>query len=149
MANLIAPLNVFPSNGGYLTQYVAGHCQTQDGTATKVHIKLNIPKPSGAGPMVMIEAVGFAYGSAQAIRSCWTFYAYLNSLYSVNVGNVYPGMNAEAVYYSTDNFVCLRGGISGYFSGFVLNAYVNAGDGPGTPVTVQASAWNTNAGNFY
>ena len=142
-------MKVFPSNGGYLSQYVAGHCQTQDGTATKVHIKLNLPKTSLYSAMVMIEAVGFAYGSAQAIRSSWCFYQYLSTLYSVNVNNVYPGMNAEAVYYSTDNFVCLRGGLSGYFSGFVLNAYVNAGDGAGIPISVQAQAWNTNAGNFY
>ena len=149
MATLVAPMNVFPSGSGYLSQYAIGQCSNQDGTATKVHMKLNLPKTSANGTMVMIEAVGYAYGSAQAIRSSWCFYHYQSLLYSANVANVYPGMNAEAVYFSADNFVCLRAGLSGYFSGFVLNAHTGSGDGAGRPITLQAQAWNTNAGNFY
>ncbi len=149
MATLTTPVKVFPSGAGHLSQYGIGHCSTTDGTATKVHIKTSILKPAGVGPMVTIEALGFAYGSAQAIRSSWSFYAYQNSLIHIGFSNIYPGMVAEAVYYSTDNYVCLRGGLTSYFSGFILNAYVCAGDSPGTPITVTASAWNTNAGNFY
>lgn len=149
MANLVAPMNVFPSGSGYLSQYVVGQGSNTDGTATKVHLKLNLPKTNLNGSMVMIEAVGYAYGSAQAIRSSWCFYQYQGSLYGVGVANIYPGMNAEAVYFSADNFVCLRGGLSGYYSGFVLNAHTGSGDGAGRPITLQAQAWNTNAGNFY
>lgn len=148
MANLISPTNVFPSGAGYLSQYVIGQCETTD-TFSKIHIKLDVARSNTVNTMAMIEAVGFAFGSSQAIRSSWCFYQYQSLLYSVGVANVYPGLTAEAVYYSSDNFVCLRGSIASYYSGFVLNAYVNSGDGDGRLINVTASNWNNNAGNFY
>lgn len=148
MANLIAPTRVFPSGAGYLSQYGIAQLSTTD-NFTKIHIKTNIPRET-AGIMVTIEAVGFAYGAAQAIRSSWCLYQWQSALYSIGVSNVYPGLVAEAVYYSADNYVCLRGSAgSSYFTGFALNAYVNAGDGPGRPVSVLTWDWNNNAGNFY
>jgi hypothetical protein len=150
----VKPFRVYPDNasisGGFLNQYVIGNCNNTDGTATKVHVKLNIPKTNtGTGQMMMIEALGFAYGSSQAIRCSWTFYQYNNTLFSVNVQTVYPGLTAEAVYYSSDNFVCLRGAVLGYYSGFILNAYVGNGDQPGFLVAQTAQAWNTNAGAYF
>jgi hypothetical protein len=144
------PLRIHPGGAGYLNQYFMGFLNTADGTATKVHIKTSMPKGTGANNvMVTFEAVGFAYGSAQAIRSSWCLYQYQSTLYSMNGSNVYPGMVAEGIYYSADNFVCLRGGLSGYFSGFMLNAYVGNGDGAGTLITIQDAAWNTNAGAHF
>ena len=70
-------------------------------------------------------------------------------MYQVGVSTVYPGLTAEAVYYSTDNYVCLRAAAASYYAGFALNAYVNAGDGPGRSISVLSSNWNNNTGNFY
>jgi hypothetical protein len=100
--------------------------------------------------MVNVEAVGFSYGTAQAIRCSWSFYQWSSTLYSIGLETIYPGLTPEAVYYSADNFVCLRGGTSStYFIGFALNVYCASGDGAGNPVIFTEIVSNNVTGNHF
>lgn len=148
MATLHAPTGVYPDAYGPLIQYsIASFNETVIGL-NNIHIKTDIPKGT-PGFMVMIEAVGFAYGSAQAIRAEWCFYQWESVLYSTGFQAIYPGLTPTAVYFSTDNYVCLRGTWASYYSGFTLNAYVGNADRPGTPIGILDVSANTNTGNYY
>lgn len=120
-----------------------------------IHIKTNIPKQSSV--MAMFEAIGYnlgqAYNPGKPVRCCWCFYTYSGTAdpYSVGLTNSYTGLSAHGVYYSADNYTCLRAyhSVSTYYCGFSLDAYVNAGANPGYPVTVLAASQNNTAGNYY
>jgi hypothetical protein len=137
-----------PATYGHAVQYSAGWFNTTDTSSSKVHIKTSVPRQS-SGTMATIEAVGFAYGAAQAIRCAWSFYQWNNTLYSIGLEQIYPGLTPEAVYYSSDNFVCLRGAMTSYFSGFQLNVYCANGDGVGNPITFPAIVTNNVTGNHF
>lgn len=148
MATLVTPTGIYPDAYGPLIQYSIASFGTATGGMDQVHIKTNIPKGT-PGFMVMIEAVGYAYGNGQAIRAEWCFYQWESALYSTGFQAVYPGLTPTAVYFSVDNFVCLRGTWASYYSGFTLNAYVGNADRPGTPIGVLDIVSNTNAGNYF
>jgi hypothetical protein len=148
MATSQRPLLVGPVNSGHAVQYSAGWFNTTDTSSTKIHIKTSVPR-ANPGFMVTVEAVGYNYSNAQAIRCAWSFYQWQSTLYSVGLEVIYPGMTPEAVYFSSDNFVCLRGAWNSYFSGFQLNAYCANGDGAGNLITFPAIVTNNVTGNHF
>lgn len=152
MATSAPPLSILPVSGGYAMQYAIGQFYTDSTTATKIHIKTNIPKGTtgSQGYMVLVEAVGFNYGVSQAVRASWCFYEWQGTIYSKGVQNVYPGMTPEEIYYSSDNYVCLRASLPGtYYLGFVLNGYCANGDGAGLPIGITTIVANTVTGNHF
>ena len=86
------------------------------------HYKTNITM---SNIMIMIEALGYAYGAGQAIRSAVCFYAYAGtgSVISIGTGNVYGGMTMQGAYTSTDGYACFYTYSPSYYSGWVFNAY--------------------------
>lgn len=86
------------------------------------HYKTNIPMNN---IMVMIEALGYAYGAAVAIRSAVCFYAYAGNSNVINIGtsNVYSGMAMQGAYRSSDGYACFYTNVSSYYSGWVFNSY--------------------------
>jgi hypothetical protein len=110
------------------------------------HYKTNIALSTYI--MIMIEAVGYAYGANQSIRSCWVGYSY-SYLAQAGVADVYGGMNAHGVYVSSDNYICIRAYCPSYFSGWCFNAYTVCPAGYNADVTFTASVQTSNSGNYY
>ena len=110
------------------------------------HYKTNIALSTYI--MVMIEAIGYAYGANQSIRSSWVFYSY-SHLSNPATANVYSGMNADGVYVSSDNYVCIRAYCPSYFSGWTFNAYTLNPTGYNTQVQFTAVVQTSNSGNYY
>lgn len=109
--------------------------------AAYIHIKTNITWNSEMMPA--IEAVGHNFGAQQAIRCQWSCYTYNQSPsapYSIGLHNVYGGLIAHGVYYSSDGYLVLRGYHSGsmYHFGFTLNAHLGAG---GTKMKVNVLSY--------
>jgi hypothetical protein len=110
------------------------------------HYKTNITLSTYI--MVMIEAIGYAYGANQSIRSSWVFYSY-SYLANAGVQDVYGGLNAHGVYVSSDNYVCIRAYCSSYYSGWLFNAYTVNPAGYNTTVSITAAVQTDNSGNYY
>jgi hypothetical protein len=123
----------------------------EDQSNRHLHFKTNVQR--GQNQMIMIEAVGYNYGTGQPIRCSWAWYSYGvdNLLYNVALHNLYNGLVPNAVYHSTDNFVCFSAGLKNlYFTGMVLNAYAQQhGHGDGFLVNITAAGTTTSAGNLY
>lgn len=119
--------------------------------ASYIHLKTSIPKQSSV--MSMLEAIGYNFGPSQPIRCSWAFYTYaaVSDPYSVGLQNTYNGLIAHGVYYSSDNYTCIRAynSSSTYYCGFTVDVYATAGANPGYPVSITAAAQNTNSGNYY
>jgi hypothetical protein len=144
MANFGAvPLNV-QSPGtypGYNTAKLNLHYTVTYSGGDYFHYKTNIVK--GGGWMGMIEFVGHNFGSGGLpIRSAMCFYAYSATQTLINVGlsNAYPGMIAQTVYQSSDNYAVLVVSTSYYYSGWVLNAYQVNPTTPGYDLQILAVA---------
>jgi len=116
-----------------------------DFSPTYWHYKTNIALSTYV--MVMIEAIGYNYGSNSPIRCAWNFYSY-SYLASASTQNMYSGLSADGVYVSSDNYVCIRATGGSYFSGWVFNATTLAA-GSGTVVSFTAASRNSNTGNYY
>jgi hypothetical protein len=140
MANLLA--NTYTSGAQY-GFYLQG--ASYDFSPTYWHYKTNIALSTYV--MVMIEAIGYSYGSGNPIRCAWTFYSY-SYIAQASVQNMYSGLSADGVYVSSDNYVCIRATGSSYFSGWVFNATTLAA-GSGTVVSFTAASRNANTGNYY
>jgi hypothetical protein len=110
------------------------------------HYKTNIALSTYV--MVMIEAIGYAYGANQSIRSSWVFYSY-SYLASAGTANVYSGLSADGVYVSSDGYVCIRANCASYFSGWCFNAYTVCPAGFNADVTFTAVVQTSNSGNYY
>jgi hypothetical protein len=110
------------------------------------HYKTNIALSTYI--MVMIEAIGYAYGANQSIRSSWVFYSY-SHLANPGVADVYGGLNAHGVYVSSDNYVCIRANAASYFSGWLFNAYTVNPAGYNVNVSFTAVVQTSNSGNYY
>lgn len=111
------------------------------------HYKTNIP--IGSYIMAMIEAVGYAYGSNNSIRSSWCFYAYTSSIINVGVQNVYSGMSATGVYLSSDNYVVIVANVASYYSGWMFNGYTLNPAGYNHPIQFTAVVQTDVSGNYY
>lgn len=149
MANLAAPLRIYPYYSWYLQQRNIFNFNTTSGSPAYVHMKTNIAA-GAADSMWMFEAVGYAYGAASPVRCSWGLYVYNNNLYQTGVANIYGGMSADGSYVSSDGYVCIRavsGGI--YFLGFTLNAYAVRLDTTHQNVTITAASQNSTSGNYY
>ena len=116
------------------------------GGNTYFHYKTNLQLSTFV--MVTIEAVGYAYGANQAIRSAWNFYSYIYLVHGT-VQNYYGGMSAHGVYVSSDNYVCIRASCAPYYSGWSFNAYTQNPTGYNTTVSFLASVQTDNGGNYY
>ena len=116
-----------------------------------LHFKTNVPK--AGGHMIRIDATGYDYAGSRPIRCSWAWYSYDvdGNLYSVALQNIYLGMIPNAVYYSSDNFVCFSASARDlYFLGVTLDACaVSNSYGPGFQVIITAAGTTTSAGNFY
>jgi hypothetical protein len=110
------------------------------------HYKTNIALSTYV--MIMIEAVGYAYGANQSIRSAWVGYSY-SYLAQAGVADVYGGMNAHGVYTSSDNYICIRAYCPSYFSGWCFNVYTLNPAGYAADVYFTAVVQTSNSGNYY
>ena len=140
MANLKANTKVVygVQHDFYQNRYYGGN--------TYFHYKTNIALSTYT--MVMIEAIGYAYGANQSIRSSWVFYSY-SYLANAGVADVYGGLNAHGVYVSSDNYVCIRASAASYFSGWLFNAYTVCPAGYNADVSFTAVVQTDNAGAYY
>lgn len=140
MANLLGNTKVVAGvrHDFYQNRYYGGN--------NYFHYKTNIALSTYT--MVMIEAIGYAYGANQSIRSSWVFYSY-SYLASAGVADVYGGLNAHGVYVSSDNYVCIRAYCASYFSGWMFNAYTLCPAGYNADVSFIASVQTDNSGNYY
>jgi hypothetical protein len=116
------------------------------GGDTYFHYKTNIALATYI--MVMIEAIGYAYGANQSIRASWVFYSY-SYLANPGTSTVYGGLTADGVYASSDSYVCIRANAAPYFSGWSFNSYCLNPTGYNFAVSFTAVSQNTNSGNYY
>lgn len=143
-------LKSYPDNSGYNVIRSLHKAFTTNSSVTYIHFKTNVPISSYI--MTMIEAVGFNYGMSLPIRCSWGFYTYGSYIYNNSLRNsAYTGMTADAVYTSSDNYVCVRAYTSGgsYYNGFILNGYQTAGNGRGYDLQITASSYGTNSGSAF
>lgn len=146
MANVKGSTGIYPENGGYLQQYSIFNVANLSSSGSYIHMKTNIPHQSGL--MIMIEAVGYNYGTAAPIRCSWNMYSYTYQISNVQ-NSAYNGMNAYSVYISSDNYYVIVGyAASMYYCGFTLNAYNSAGTGIGF-ITQITSAAQTSSTSYY
>jgi hypothetical protein len=110
------------------------------------HYKTNIALSTYT--MVMIEAIGYAYGANQSIRSSWVFYSY-SYLANAGTADVYGGLNAHGVYVASDSYVCIRAYCPSYFSGWLFNAYTINPAGYNADVSFTAAVQTDNSGTYY
>lgn len=146
MANLASGTGIYP-DGGYLEQLgIYNVANLSSGGGSYYHMKLNITHQSYA--MIMVEAVGYNYGTASPLRCAWNFYCY--SYFFGNVQNsAYDGLTAHSHYVAADNKIVIVAYASSlYYCGFTLNAYNTAGNGYGT-ITSVVSAVQTSAATYY
>ena len=146
MANVKGSTGIYPENSGYLQQYSIFNVANLSSSGTYIHMKTNIPHQSGL--MIMIEAVGYNYGTAAPIRCAWNMYSYTYQISNVQ-NSAYNGMSAYSIYISSDNYYVIVGYASSmYYCGFTLNAYNSAGTGIGF-ITQITSAAQTSSTSYY
>jgi hypothetical protein len=143
MANLTSPTNI--ESG--MQQYGIYTVNTVTGGGAYLHIELTVPNQSYA--MIMVEAVGYSYGTAKPIRFAWNSYTY-----SYCIGNVantnYNGASSDGVYYGSAGYLVLRAYLPGqHYTCLQLNAYPTAGNGAQTIIGVRRSSQNSNSGSYY
>lgn len=119
-------------------------------TAGWVHIKTNILWKSSI--MFHLHLEGYNYGKQRAIDTVFTGYTYsgwngVNNAYMVDYAD---GVQSQAIYISSDNYVCLRlYQNTWYYAGFVINAMFPCPSGRGHLFDVQAVILNQQDGNHY
>jgi hypothetical protein len=117
------------------------------GSPNYVHMKTNI---NSNYPMWMIEAVGYNYSAASAVRCSWAFHKSGGGIYSVGLADGYPGLSANGAYISSDGYVVIRAYGGMYYCGFTLNAYYTRPDAAGTVnVSIIDVVQTSNSGNYY
>jgi hypothetical protein len=148
MAVLQSPIRIYPNSSWHLQQRKIATFFTADGSPLYIHFKTSLGQ--GIDTMYMIEAVGYNYGNAYAIRCAWGFQWSYGVVRNVGLQNGYPGMNADGVYASSDGYLCIRAYSGGhYFNGFMLNAYATRTDQTHYNISILAASQNSNSGNFY
>lgn len=148
MAQFAAPTNVRTAGSGWYAQYQLYNFYTTSGSPNYIHFKTNVS--TSTEKIFMLEAIGFNYGTGQAIRCSW-------GVYTTGGGSAIhkglqtfssTGLTADGVYASSDGYACIRAyATSHYFNGFVLNGHVH----PSYSVTLSITAANQNStsGNYY
>lgn len=151
---IAAPMNVSQTTirgNGWMSQYQITTFNTTSGSPNYIHFKTNIINT--VDKIVMIEAIGYNYGTAQAIRCSWTFYAYNSLIYDKGRATIAnTGLSADGIYASSDGYACIRAySSSHYFTGFILNAHTSGGGNMsyGTDVSITAASQNSTSGNYY
>lgn len=148
MANFQSPIQVYPYNTFYLQQRKIATFFTGSGSPSYIHFKTNLG--GGIDTMYLIEAVGYNYGNAYAIRCGWGFQWSYGVVRNVGLQNGYSGMNADGVYASSDGYLCIRAYAGGhYYNGFMLNAYATRTDQTHYAVSIISSSQNSTSGNYY
>jgi hypothetical protein len=148
MASLQSPLQVYPYSSWYLQQRKFYNFFTGSGSPNYLHFKTNLY--NNIDTMYLIEAVGYNYGNAYAIRCGWGFQWSYGVARNIGLQNGYPGMSADGVYASSDGYLCIRAySGSHYYNGFMLNAYATRTDQTHYAVTITASSQNSTSGNYY
>ena len=147
MATLGTPTNVRTAGSGWYSQYQLYNFYTTSGSPNYVHFKTNVS--TSTEKIFMLEAIGFNYGTGQAIRCSWGVYT-TGGGGAVHKGlQTSTGLTADGVYASSDGYACIRAynGSSLYFAGWILNGHVH----PSYSVTlaITASSQNSTSGNYY
>jgi hypothetical protein len=145
MANLNSITGIYPDGSGYLQQYnIFSVANLSSGGGSYIHMKTNVTHPS-SNLMIMLEAVGYNYGTAAPIRCAWNFYSYAYQISNVQT-SAYNGMSAHSIYISSDNYYVIVGYASSlYYCGFTINTYNTAGNGYGHPTTITASVQSSSS----
>lgn len=142
----IIPKNVSESN----VQLGKYWYNTTENIGGYVHLKTNIPNQSSI--MFHIHMEGYNYGRARAIDSVFTGYTYtgwlgVDNQYMVNYTD---GCTAEAIYISSDGYVCLRlYANTWYYAGFLVHAMFPCPSGRGHTFEISAANLNQNSGSYY
>ena len=140
------PMKVGQVSGGWNVQYAIYNFYTTVSTPNYIHLKTNVL--CSANDIVMIEARGYNYGRACAIRCSWQFYAWNNTLYNKGMRTPLPGMDAYGMYKSSDGYACIIAyATSHYFSGFILDAYTHSMYTAN--VSITAANQNSSSGAYY
>lgn len=148
MAQFTAPLQIYPYSSFYLQQRNFYNFFTGSSSPSYLHFKTNLG--NNIDTLYMIEAVGYNYGNAYAIRCGWGFQWSYGVVRNVGLQNGYSGMNADGVYASSDGYLCIRAYAGGhYYNGFMLNAYATRTDQTHYQVSIQAGSQNSTSGNYY
>ena len=151
MAQLAQSMGVYNYSTWSLQQRNFYNFFTGSGSPLYIHMKLNLG--ASIDTMYMIEAVGFNYGAAIAIRCAWGFqWTYGTPAYVYNLGlqNIYGGMSAHGVYKSSDGYCVIRAyANTHYYNGFMLNAYATRTDTTHYQLSVTAAVQTDNSGNYY
>jgi hypothetical protein len=143
MARLSYPVNI---DGG-IEQL--GLFQFYDSTSGNTYVDMETNIPFQSYGMIMIEAVGYNYGTASPVRCAWNFYNYIYTFGNTNNGS-YGGLQAYSLYNSSDNYTVIKGYASNlYYLGITLNSYPTAGNGARTSVSIRRATTSTNSGNVY
>ena len=146
MATFATPTNVRTAGSGWCSQYHLYNFYTYSGSPYYVHFKTNVS--TSTEKIFMLEAIGFNYGTGQAIRCSWGVYT-TGGGGAVQKGlQTSTGLTADGVYASSDGYACIRAFSSNlYYAGWILNGHVH----PSYSVTlaITASSQNSTSGNYY
>lgn len=153
MATLTSITDLKSENTNTATvQLALRHTVTYSG-GSYYHFITNIPNNSNR--MFMIEAIGYTYGNAQAVRCAWSGYPYgpSNAVINNQVRSIYGGLTPYNAYYGNtgdaNGFVCIKASTSSYFSGWIFNGYTPSPGGYGFQIRITGFTQNTDSGNFY
>lgn len=136
-----------PNDGNLAAQYQIYDVRFYGGDVY-VHFKTDISFYGWS--MHNIEAVGYNYGRSQPIRCNWCFHvSYGGGFYSQELSNVYSGLAADRLYYSSDGYVVfVASSNTMYFAGWSINAYSLNPTGP-YDVSITAVAQSSSNANVY
>lgn len=149
MATFTTPTNVRTAESGWYAQYHLFNFYTYSGSPQYVHFKTNVS--TSTQKIFMLEAIGFNYGTGQAIRCSWGIYTTGGGGATAKGLQTFSstGLTADGVYASSDGYACIRAynGSSLYYAGWILNGHVH----PNYSVTLAITAANQNStsGNYY
>ena len=144
MANLAAPTSI-ESN---FIQYGIYAVNTVTGGGSYLHLETNYGVPS-SNVMVMVEAVGYCYGTAKPIRFAWNSYTYAYAIGNAANTN-YNGASSDGIYYGNSGYLCLRAYLPGqHYTCLILNSYMVAGNGAQQVTSIRRSSQNSTSGTYY
>ena len=131
-----------------MAQYGIYAVNTTSGGGAYLHFETNLGVPS-SNVMVMVEAIGYCYGTAKPIRFAWNSYTYAYAIGNVANTN-YNGASSDGIYYGSSGYLCLRAYLPGqHYACLILNAYMVAGNGYQQVVSIRRCSQNSNSGSYY
>lgn len=147
MASLTQPLRI-GGTSNYIIQYnVTSFATSLSWAPYYIHFKSDVP--SNANSIIMLEALGYNYGTSSFERCAWAFYAYNGSVYDKGRETFTgSGLSADGIYKSSDGYACIRAYTSSiYCMGFLVNAYSNPNYCRN--ISFTAVSINSTSGNYY